>query len=763
MKKFKYLWTVLAAAAVLLCAQGADLSADMGQVQDVTYGSGKCSPWLLDKMETMDSSGRLNVILTLTEQPLSRIAEEVRYDYSGLVEGLENELREINRIESHSAELTADKYEERELAAYKGYVLSDEQYERKQAILEELDDLRTEINHEIGRHVEAETREQQEEVASLLESWGCPVLNRVRLTNAISSNVPGEMIPILEADPDVMWIDLSHVREGHLNTSICTVGADTSFWDEGYTGASCEGGILDSGVDEDHPAFSWKSFQSHVSLATGSTSPYFDDVTSSNDDLHGHGTHVTGIVCSNDSTYPGVAYNDNNNVNLKAAYNASIGGAFMNDDDAMAAVDWALFDASDDAEVFNLSYGSTASSDDNSYCRFWDSVVDDMGCMVTISAGNSGPTGRVGSPSIAYNCMSVANINNKNDCSTSNDEWHSSSSIGPTLGYRSKPDIGAPGKSIKSANNNWEGISANFVNMTGTSMAAPHVAGACLLLADYGITSPREQKALLLNTADDVENIGVWNKYYGHGALDLDHAWYHRNDVFTDYVYDSRYEVEDRYRLYTGHMYEDDRITMVRNRHADYNGDYPTDYYDLSNINLYLYRETTNAMLDADTGSTDNVCMVEQEDYSGVDVVAKVRSYGEFEHNSGWDFFAMATEEGFEPAEVDLSVSLSRTTYDFIIFYLVEIVVSVTNDGNVRAHDCDVVLDIPDDWTWYEGYDGTMNIGDVDPGETVECTFIAADDELGFYSLTAEVESLSYGETFSDSVTRIYRPMIPLP
>ena len=71
-----------------------------------------------------------------------------------------------------------------------------------------------------------------------------------------------------------------------------------------------------------------------------------------------------------------------------------------------------------------------------------------------------------------------------------------------------------------SANKDWEGISADYVNKSGTSMAAPHITGAALLLGDAGVTDPREIKALLINTADDWGTAG-WDSTYGWGYVDL--------------------------------------------------------------------------------------------------------------------------------------------------------------------------------------------------------------------------------------------------
>jgi hypothetical protein len=109
------------------------------------------------------------------------------------------------------------------------------------------------------------------------------------------------------------------------------------------------------------------------------------------------------------------------------------------------------------------------------------------------------------------------------------------SSPGPTRDGRQKPDITAPGTPIASA------ISMDFANACGagaqlhindglnhtinqgTSMAAPHVTGACaLLLQKFGAINPAFAKAFFNSRAlVDAQTGGVWNKDWGNGKLRL--------------------------------------------------------------------------------------------------------------------------------------------------------------------------------------------------------------------------------------------------
>ena len=92
------------------------------------------------------------------------------------------------------------------------------------------------------------------------------------------------------------------------------------------------------------------------------------------------------------------------------------------------------------------------------------------------------------------------------------------SSLGPGSGYTIKPDILAPGAGINST-----AIGGGY-NATheGTSLAAPHVAGACaLLLQLHPDWTPEMMKAALMNTAQD---LGYSNFMQGAGRVDVSKA-----------------------------------------------------------------------------------------------------------------------------------------------------------------------------------------------------------------------------------------------
>ncbi len=97
-------------------------------------------------------------------------------------------------------------------------------------------------------------------------------------------------------------------------------------------------------------------------------------------------------------------------------------------------------------------------------------------------------------------------------------------SRGPVQDGRLKPDIAAPGKSIRSNGNN-----NDYVQISGSSMAAPAVAGAWALMVEayrkQFNTNPQAAllKAYLMNTTNDIGNPGP-DYTFGYGMPDVSRA-----------------------------------------------------------------------------------------------------------------------------------------------------------------------------------------------------------------------------------------------
>ena len=128
--------------------------------------------------------------------------------------------------------------------------------------------------------------------------------------------------------------------------------------------------------------------------------------------------------------------------------------------------------------------------------------------MVAIAAGNSGSNYfTLGAPGVASDVITVG-------ATDKSDQIASFSSRGPTIDWRLKPDVVAPGVNIVAARAAGTSMGSPINNLytsaSGTSMATPHVAGAAALILDanpvipLGWTAPKFVKDTLMANAIDL-------------------------------------------------------------------------------------------------------------------------------------------------------------------------------------------------------------------------------------------------------------------
>jgi subtilisin family serine protease len=275
-------------------------------------------------------------------------------------------------------------------------------------------------------------------------------------------------------------------------------------------------------------------------------------------DCWGHGTHVAGIaagygVLQNRTTYTG-PYDESLSFSQfliapgiaprAQLYALKVFGCSGVSQLVVPAIEWAVDpngdgDFSDRLDVINLSLGSSFGAASEPTAVAADNAVA-AGVVVVASAGNSGDIYYiVASPGVANGAISVGS----SALASRSTQWQSPaapdsfmdllssfSSRGPRRGdTRLKPDIVAPGDNIYSAAAH---RGSSGITNSGTSMAAPQVAGAAALLRQLrpGWT-PEEIKALLLNsaqhdllasTADSPVRYGVGR--IGAGRIDINRA-----------------------------------------------------------------------------------------------------------------------------------------------------------------------------------------------------------------------------------------------
>jgi subtilisin family serine protease/Tol biopolymer transport system component len=320
------------------------------------------------------------------------------------------------------------------------------------------------------------------------------------------SDPDGGVATLAESGPavgvDKIWLD--EQVEATLDVSVPMVGAPEA-WAKGYDGTGLRIAVLDTGIDADHPDLAGKV----VAEQNFSFSPTVDD-------RYGHGTHVAGIIAGSGAAaggnYVGVAPGVEL-LNGKVLGDGGTGPASSTID----GMEWA---ATAGADVVNMSLGTSFSTDGNDPVSLAvDELTSEHDVLFVISAGNNGPGARtIGSPGAASAAVTVGAVDKAGNLPI----W---SSRGPRLrNYAIKPDITAPGAGIVAARAGGTSLGStqgtHYTRLSGTSMAAPHVAGAAaILLQESPELSAGELKAALVTTAAPNDGQHIYQQ--GGGLLDI--------------------------------------------------------------------------------------------------------------------------------------------------------------------------------------------------------------------------------------------------
>jgi serine protease AprX len=262
--------------------------------------------------------------------------------------------------------------------------------------------------------------------------------------------------------------------------------------------------ILDTGIDGQHQDFAGGKIIAWNDRVNGQPDPYDDE---------GHGTHVASIAAGavNPSGVGGVAPGAAL-VGVKVLNSKGEGTASA----ISQGIEWCITNrARYGIEVLNLSLGSDRTSAGTDLLSRTVNRAVDAGIVVTIAAGNSGPRQRtIGSPAAADEALAVGSVA---DPGAGGFYLDSYSSRGPTADGRVKPDLCAPGERILAARAN---SGSGYVRFSGTSMAAPFVAGvAALIRAANPALTAADVKNVLKETAVHFGADGE-NDDFGAGRMD---------------------------------------------------------------------------------------------------------------------------------------------------------------------------------------------------------------------------------------------------
>jgi subtilisin family serine protease len=312
--------------------------------------------------------------------------------------------------------------------------------------------------------------------------------------------VPRSALGRLASVPGVAEVWPSLTYRPLLDRSPELIGAD-ELWDAPLFDTAGNGikiGIIDDGLDQAHPFFDPTGYTMPPGFPKGNTTyttakvivarafapptntwkyarvPY--DPTFSE-----HATHVAGIAAGDYTPHAlagrgplsGVApraYLGNYKVLTVPTANFGLNG---NAPEIAAGIEAAVRDGMD---VINLSLGEPEIEPSRDLVVAAIDAAADAGVVPTIAAGNEYDdfgNGSISSPGSAPKAITAAAVSKQLDVA-------SFSSGGPTpISLLMKPDVSAPGVEITSSVPPREGTWTSF---SGTSMAAPHVAGGAALL-----------------------------------------------------------------------------------------------------------------------------------------------------------------------------------------------------------------------------------------------------------------------------------------
>lgn len=368
------------------------------------------------------------------------------------------------------------------------------------------------------QQVKSAVRQVQDQVLASLpvtQNAGANEQNVVRMSGvpAFAASLTQAEIEALAANPAVVAIDEDLIVKRNLDDVIPLIGANTTYT-YGGTGQGTVVAIIDDGAQITHPFLSGKASDGGCFLQSNSGSyacpngqRYQTGSAAAGVNANSgqdHGTHVAGIAVGKRTSgtsgpVNGVA-KDANFMPLNV-FGSSTGASSS---DIIKALEYARDrkDAGTNIVAVNLSLGfGQYSSTCDTLISAATTVINQLvarNVATTIATGNDGYRTSVGWPACISSAISVGNTTKSDQVST-------------TSNSAAVVDVLAPGTSIISS------VAVNgFASFTGTSMAAPAVAGAWAAIRSCAPTATVSQIEQALESTGtqiaDQRSGGVYTK-----------------------------------------------------------------------------------------------------------------------------------------------------------------------------------------------------------------------------------------------------------
>ena len=337
------------------------------------------------------------------------------------------------------------------------------------------------------------------------------------IINAVATSLPADLVPGLARLPGIQSVKLDAVIQGPGDGiaptapnfwNLDNIGA-SALWAQGHTGLGQVVATMDTGADATHPDLGprWR----------GGDNSWFDSsgAYTSPGDAHGHGTQVLGLMVGGaaggyqvgvapDAQWIAARIFDNANQATLSGIHAAF--QWLLDPDGDPATD-------DAPDVVNGSWalGSNVGECVQEFAQDI-AVLKAAEIALVFAGGNYGPdSGTSVSPGNDPATVAVGSLD-------AYDNIDLLSSRGPgACGGGIYPRLVAPGESVLTTDR----MPGFYTIVSGTSFAAPHVAGGmALLMGAFPDATISQIEEALVATAVDLESPGPDNTA-GHGRIDL--------------------------------------------------------------------------------------------------------------------------------------------------------------------------------------------------------------------------------------------------
>ncbi|MPQ43617.1 S8 family peptidase [Clostridium tarantellae] len=271
------------------------------------------------------------------------------------------------------------------------------------------------------------------------------------------------------------------------------------FWEKGRMGEGIVIAVIDTGCDVNHP-----DLQDRIAGVKNFTSDDGGD-TNNVTDYVGHGTHVCGIIAANENSSGIIGVAPRAKLLVLKSITSNGGTAEWVIDAINYAIDQKV-------NIISMSLGSNTPNDDL-YIAIKRAVNNNILCVC--AAGNNGDnnseTDELNYPAYYSEAISVGSINIERKFSPFSDSNNEVDLVAPGQGFGKKGILStAPG--------------ARYVEMQGTSMATPHVAGALALIINWSKDNFKRELGEVELYAQLIKrtiSLGYNKKMEGNGMLYL--------------------------------------------------------------------------------------------------------------------------------------------------------------------------------------------------------------------------------------------------